>query len=162
MRSVLVSALLALSVAHVSAFQTAPGGVLLSSAKPSQFRSSIQSRLPVGSRSLRSAPGSLLMQADGEDAPALERFIGCLPYALPLSDTFEWGHYLFDKFPLLAVPFVPLFPIISLLQAPFVSFAIFIALFSFVTRNPSFSRFIRFNTLQVFPFADCVRETFGV
>lgn len=88
------------------------------------------------------------MQADGEDAPALERFIGCLPYALPLSDTFEWGHYLFDKFPLLAVPFVPLFPIISLLQAPFVSFAIFIALFSFVTRNPSFSRFIRFNTLQ--------------
>ena len=84
-----------------------------------------------------------------ENVPALERLIACLPYALPLSDAFEWGHYLFDKFPLLSIPFIPLFPVISLLNAPFVSFGVFIVLFSFVTRNQAFSRFIRFNTLQV-------------
>ncbi len=84
-----------------------------------------------------------------ETVPPLERFVACLPYALPLSDSFEWGHYLFDKFPLLSIPFIPLFPVISLLNAPFVSFGVFIVLFSFVTRNPSFSRFVRFNTLQV-------------
>ena len=65
----------------------------------------------------------------------------------------QWGHFLFEKFPLLALPFVPLFPVISLLNTPFVSFGLFIFLFSFVTRNPEFSRFVRFNTLQVFSFA---------
>ncbi|EKX36937.1 hypothetical protein GUITHDRAFT_78596 [Guillardia theta CCMP2712] len=88
------------------------------------------------------------MQYGSDDVPALDRFVACLPYALPLADSFEWGHFLFDKFPILALPFVPLFPVISLLNAPFVSFAVFIALFSFVTRNPSIPRFVRYNTLQ--------------
>ena len=90
---------------------------------------------------------------NGEDA--LDRFVACLPYALPLADSFEWGHYLFDSFPLLAIPFLPLFPVIQLLNLPFVSFGIFIVLFSFVARNPSFSRLVRFNTLQVVPPSAC-------
>merc|ERR1711966_45972 len=114
-----------------------------------QLRGSSLGRLPaVPARTTKSGPGRMLMQSESEDAPALERLVGCLVYALPLSDVFEWGHYLFEKFPLLALPFVPLFPVISFLQGPFVSFAIFIALMTFVTRNPSFSRFIRFNALQ--------------
>jgi hypothetical protein len=115
----------------------------------------------LGLRSKRKGADLCQMKIGGsggsDDAvPPLERFVACLPYALPLSDSFEWGHYLFDKFPLLSIPFIPLFPVISLLNAPFVSFGVFIVLFSFVTRNPSFSRFIRFNTLQVRPPACCV------
>jgi len=67
---------------------------------------------------------------------------------LPLADGFEWGRYVFEQIPLLALPFVPLFPVMSFLNAPFVSFGIFIFLFSFVARNPEYSRFVRFNTLQ--------------
>jgi hypothetical protein len=148
LRNGLAAALLMVCVGHASAFQAGPSGAFVAAARLHRLPlTSVQRRLPPHPRVLRSGPVALAMQK--EEAPPLERFIGCLPYALPLSDAFEWGHFLFDKFPLLAVPFVPLFPIISLLQAPFVSFGIFLALFSFVTRNPSFSRFIRFNTLQV-------------
>ena len=62
---------------------------------------------------------------------------------------FVRGHYVFDAFPLLAIPFLPLFPVIQLLNLPFVSFGIFILLFNFVARNTIFSRLVRFNTLQV-------------
>ena len=109
--------------------------------------SSMLSSSPRTSR--KSGVNTFGMQYSNDDVPALDRFVACLPYALPLADSFEWGHFLFDKFPILALPFVPLFPVISLLNAPFVSFAVFIALFAFVTRNPSIPRFVRYNTLQV-------------
>ena len=95
------------------------------------------------------ASGLRMQENDGTDA--LDRFVACLPYALPLADSFEWGHYIFDSFPLAAIPFLPLFPVIKLLNIPFVSFGIFIVLFNFVSRNPQFSRLVRFNTLQVTP-----------
>ena len=101
-------------------------------------------------RTATGAASCLRMQEkDGTDA--LDRFVACLPYALPLADSFEWGHYIFDSFPLAAIPFLPLFPVIKLLNMPFVSFGIFIVLFNFVSRNPQFSRLVRFNTLQVTP-----------
>jgi len=92
--------------------------------------------------------GLKMQKQDGDGTDALDRFVACLPYALPLADSFEWGHYIFDAFPLAAIPFLPLFPVISLLNLPFVSFGIFIILFNFVARNPQFSRLVRFNTLQ--------------
>lgn len=78
----------------------------------------------------------------------LERLVATMPYVLPLADGFEWGRYVLEQFPLLAVPFIPLFPVMRLLNAPFVSFGLFIVLFSFVTRNPNIPRFVRYNTLQ--------------
>jgi len=107
-------------------------------------------------QALQSQRLALRMQSKDEGEGALDRFVACLPYALPLADSFEWGHYLFDSYPLLAIPFLPLFPVIQLLNLPFVSFGIFIVLFSFVARNPTFSRLVRFNTLQVAP-PFCVR-----
>jgi len=92
--------------------------------------------------------GSGLRMQENDGTDALDRFVACLPYALPLADSFEWGHYIFDSFPLAAIPFLPLFPVIKLLNMPFVSFGIFIVLFNFVSRNPQFSRLVRFNTLQ--------------
>jgi hypothetical protein len=98
----------------------------------------------------KGAGAGLRMQSqEGEQPDGLDRFVACLPYALPLADSFEWGHYVFDAFPLLTIPFIPLFPVIQFLNLPFVSFGIFILLFNFVARNPSFSRLVRFNTLQV-------------
>jgi len=90
---------------------------------------------------------ALKMQEEDAASP-LERVCAILPYALPLSDVFTWGRYLFAAFPLLALPFVPLFPVMQLLNAPFVSFGVFIALSVFVTRNPSLPRFVRYNTMQ--------------
>lgn len=101
----------------------------------------------VSARTPASALG-LRMQQQGGGAPALERLIATMPYVLPLADGFEWGRYVFEQVPLAALPFVPLFPVMKLLNAPFVSFGLFIVLFSFVTRNPNLSRFVRFNTLQ--------------
>jgi hypothetical protein len=77
---------------------------------------------------------------------------------------FVRGHYVFDAFPLLAIPFLPLFPVIQLLNLPFVSFGIFILLFNFVARNTIFSRLVRFNTLQVIQISrerESVREGGG-
>jgi len=98
----------------------------------------------------RACAGLRMQQEQNEGGvDPLDRFVACLPYALPLADSFEWGHYVFDAFPLATIPFLPLFPVIQLLNLPFVSFGIFIILFSFVARNPAFSRTVRFNTLQV-------------
>mmetsp|Transcript_30344 Transcript_30344/g.44314 ORF Transcript_30344/g.44314 Transcript_30344/m.44314 type:complete len:233 (+) Transcript_30344:9-707(+) len=97
----------------------------------------------------RACAGLRMQQEQNEGGvDPLDRFVACLPYALPLADSFEWGHYVFDAFPLATIPFLPLFPVIQLLNLPFVSFGIFIILFSFVARNPAFSRTVRFNTLQ--------------
>ena len=77
-------------------------------------RIGLRSSLPQKSNLLRRVNLlPLSMQRSGDDSvPPLERLVSVLPYALPLSDAFQWGHYLFDKFPLLAIPFVPLFPVI--------------------------------------------------
>ena len=104
---------------------------------------------PQARRLAAGAASGLRMQSQDSNEDALDRFVACLPYALPLADSFEWGHYIFDAFPLAALPFIPLFPVIQLLNMPFVSFGIFIFLFNFVARNTAFSRLVRFNTLQV-------------
>jgi hypothetical protein len=132
----------------VVSFSVSSPSLKLLRSQPVQFRNN-QLTAQTKTRITRSNLPRMQSRGGEDDVPPLERFIACLPYALPLSDAFEWGHFLFDKFPLLSIPFIPLFPVISFLNAPFVSFGVFIVLFSFVTRNPSFSRFIRFNTLQV-------------
>jgi hypothetical protein len=118
-------------------------------------RRALPASQPQARRAL-AAPAGLRMQSQDNGEDGLDRFVACLPYALPLADSFEWGHYIFDAFPLAALPFLPLFPVIQLLNMPFVSFGLFIVLFNFVARNPQFSRLVRFNTLQVTPFLPAV------
>jgi len=133
----------------------APSAILGSRAAVRGLRAGQRAGTASQAAALRRAPpracAGLRMQQEQNEGGVdpLDRFVACLPYALPLADSFEWGHYVFDAFPLATIPFLPLFPVIQLLNLPFVSFGIFIILFSFVARNPAFSRTVRFNTLQV-------------
>ena len=146
LRSLAVFAMIAATQAFTPAL-TVPSRSSLLQVKTGRTNIMAQNRMR---RSPTGVSAGLKMQKqDGDGTDALDRFVACLPYALPLADSFEWGHYIFDAFPLAAIPFLPLFPVISLLNLPFVSFGIFIILFNFVARNPQFSRLVRFNTLQV-------------
>eukprot|EP00283_Hemiselmis_rufescens_P013169 CAMPEP_0173436944 /NCGR_PEP_ID=MMETSP1357-20121228/17686_1 /TAXON_ID=77926 /ORGANISM="Hemiselmis rufescens, Strain PCC563" /LENGTH=206 /DNA_ID=CAMNT_0014402095 /DNA_START=260 /DNA_END=880 /DNA_ORIENTATION=+ len=130
-----------------SAFSTASLGSL--PLKSSAISAS--SRLSLSSSAVprRAHAGGLTrVRMQEEGITPVQRLTACLPYVLPLADGFEWGRYVFEQVPIMALPFVPLFPIMGILNLPFVSFGIFIFLFSFVARNPEIPRFVRFNTLQ--------------
>jgi uncharacterized membrane protein len=83
-----------------------------------------------------------------ETTPA-DRIFACLPYLMPLIESFRFGMALFTDFPLLATPFLPILPIIRFYyQFSFLGLILFFALFLLVVRNPRISHFIRFNTMQ--------------
>lgn len=138
--------MMCVGLSTTTAFSPMAGSLQLRST--SRLSASSSAGLHKAHRQSHGMASRLSMQQEGGSAPPLERLVGCLPYVLPLADGFEWGRYVFEQIPLLALPFVPLFPVMSFLNAPFVSFGIFIFLFSFVARNPEYSRFVRFNTLQ--------------
>ncbi|TVP62395.1 MAG: hypothetical protein EA343_11325 [Nodularia sp. (in: Bacteria)] len=77
-----------------------------------------------------------------------DRIFACLPYLLPLIQSLTFGGFLLRQFPVIRVLFIPLSPLISIYQIPFVSLIIFFALFMLVVRNEKISHFIRFNTMQ--------------
>ncbi|CAI9090859.1 OLC1v1025728C1 [Oldenlandia corymbosa var. corymbosa] len=81
--------------------------------------------------------------------PATDRLISAASYFFPLFNGLRYGGFLFNQYPILAVPFKPLFPILSLYHSiPSASFISFFALYLGIVRNPSFSRYVRFNALQ--------------
>ena len=89
-------------------------------------------------------------------ATALDRAFAALAYVMPLTSTLGVGTAFFgflgSQAPgLLSLFFLlllPLSPFIWIETQPFLGLAVFIALFAFVVRNTSISRFIRFNVLQ--------------
>uniref|UniRef100_A0A6U2G7E7 Protein TIC 20 n=1 Tax=Hemiselmis andersenii TaxID=464988 RepID=A0A6U2G7E7_HEMAN len=142
--AVLAASCIACSVMTASAFSPAALGSL--PLKSSAFSASASAPLPPPRRAAGGGLVGMRMQEEG--ITPVQRLTACLPYVLPLADGFEWGRYVFEQVPIMALPFVPLFPIMGILNLPFVSFGIFIFLFSFVARNPEIPRFVRFNTLQ--------------
>ena len=85
----------------------------------------------------------------GDEAPVEDRLVACLPYLLPLADGAEFGNYIYQRFPFLGtLERATVQPLVNLFHAiPFSSLIIFIG-FSFAARQPSLSRFIRFNIQQ--------------
>lgn len=77
-----------------------------------------------------------------------ERVFACLPYLLPLIEGINFGVFLFKKFPLLALIFQPLTPLIMIYNMSFVSLIIFFVLYLAVVRNENINHFIRFNAMQ--------------
>ncbi|MEA5620655.1 Tic20 family protein [Cronbergia sp. UHCC 0137] len=79
-----------------------------------------------------------------------DRIFACLPYLLPLIECLIVGSFLLRQFPLLAVLFLPLQPVLivygSLGQIG--QLILFFALFVLVVRNEKINHFIRFNTMQ--------------
>lgn len=78
-----------------------------------------------------------------------DRIFASLPYLLPLIDGIVFGSFLFRQFPVVALVFSPLLPLVTLYRSiPFSGLIIFFALFLLVIRNENISHFIRFNAMQ--------------
>ncbi|KAJ4721588.1 Protein TIC 20-II, chloroplastic [Melia azedarach] len=81
--------------------------------------------------------------------PATERLISAVAYTLPFFNSLQYGRYLFMQYPNLGVLFDPLLPLLSLYRSvPYASFVAFFALYLGIVRNPSFSHYVRFNSMQ--------------
>lgn len=85
----------------------------------------------------------------GTTTPATDRLISAVAYALPFFNSLQYGRYLFVQYPKLGLLFDPLLPIVSLYRSiPYASFVAFFALYLGVVRNPTFSHYVRFNSMQ--------------
>ncbi|KAG2693852.1 hypothetical protein I3760_08G114800 [Carya illinoinensis] len=81
--------------------------------------------------------------------PATDRLISAVAYTLPFFNSLQYGRFLFLQYPTLGSLFDPLLPLLSLYRSiPYSSFVAFFALYLGVVRNPSFSRYVRFNSMQ--------------
>lgn len=81
--------------------------------------------------------------------PAADRLISAASYFLPFFNGLQYGRFLFVKYPILAAPFEPLIPLLSLYHSvPYASFVTFFGLYLGIVKNPNFSRYARFNALQ--------------
>ncbi|KAG0629991.1 hypothetical protein M758_1G145400 [Ceratodon purpureus] len=85
----------------------------------------------------------------GDSVNAAERVVAALGYFLPLFDGIQYGRYFFLQFPVAERLIAPLFPLLSAYKGfPFSNFIAFFGLYLAVVRNPNFSRYVRFNTMQ--------------
>ncbi|KAK9141246.1 hypothetical protein Scep_010927 [Stephania cephalantha] len=90
-----------------------------------------------------------LCKSSNQTVPATDRLISAVSYFLPFFNGLQYGRYLFVQYPQLGLLFDPIFPLLSLYRSvPYASFVAFFALYLGVVRNPSFSRFVRFNSMQ--------------
>ncbi|PIN23219.1 hypothetical protein CDL12_04081 [Handroanthus impetiginosus] len=81
--------------------------------------------------------------------PATDRLISAASYFLPFFNGLQYGRFLFAKYPILATPFEPLLPLVSLYHSlPYASFITFFGFYIGVVRNPKLSHYARFNALQ--------------
>lgn len=81
--------------------------------------------------------------------PATDRLISAASYFFPLLNGVQYGRFLMAQYPILTVPLKPIFPLLSLYHSvPYASFISFFAVYLGIVRNPSFSRYVRFNALQ--------------
>lgn len=79
----------------------------------------------------------------------MDRVVAASGYLLPFLDGIQYGRYFFLQFPAAQVAFQPLYPLLRIYSStPFASVAVFFGLYFLVVRNPNFSRYVRFNTMQ--------------
>ncbi|MBA0875292.1 hypothetical protein Goshw_029289, partial [Gossypium schwendimanii] len=92
----------------------------------------------------------LIVQAKGEDsADGPDRLISAICYFYPFFDGIQYGKYVITQFTPIQVLIQPLFPAIKVFKSfPLNGFLVFLTLYFVVVRNPNFSRYVRFNTMQ--------------
>ncbi|NEQ28338.1 MAG: hypothetical protein F6K28_57040 [Microcoleus sp. SIO2G3] len=84
----------------------------------------------------------------GSSTP-LDRVYACLPYLMPLLESFRFSDPFFFQFPVLRNALLPLLALSDLYNGlGLLSLAIFFAVFLLVVRNENISHFIRFNAMQ--------------
>ena len=95
--------------------------------------------------------GSLIVakSKDNDSADAPDRLISALCYFYPFFDGIQYGKYVITQFYPLQAIVQPLIPAIRVFKSfPFNGFLVFLTLYFVVVRNPNFSRYVRFNTMQ--------------
>ncbi|KAI3927593.1 hypothetical protein MKX01_026526 [Papaver californicum] len=84
---------------------------------------------------------------DSADPP--DRLISAICYFYPFFDGVQYGKYVITQFTPIQVLLQPLIPAIRVFKSfPFNGFLVFLTLYFIVVRNPNFSRYVRFNTMQ--------------
>ncbi|KAL7217764.1 hypothetical protein ACSBR2_011075 [Camellia fascicularis] len=103
---------------------------------------------------------------DSADLP--DRLISAVCYFYPFFDGVQYGKYVLTQFTPIQTLIQPLFPAIKVFKSfPFNGFLVFLALYFVVVRNPNFSRYVRFNTMQAIVldvlliFPDLLERTFN-
>ncbi|CAL0317432.1 unnamed protein product [Lupinus luteus] len=98
----------------------------------------------------RRKPNLIVAKSNGSDsADASDRFISALCYFYPFFDGVQYGKYVITQFYPLQAVIQPLVPAIRVFKSfPFNGFLVFFTLYFVVVRNPNFSRYVRFNTMQ--------------
>ncbi|BAT80593.1 hypothetical protein VIGAN_03018400 [Vigna angularis var. angularis] len=85
--------------------------------------------------------------SDSADVP--DRLISALCYFYPFFDGIQYGKYVITQFYPVQAIIQPLVPAIRVFKSfPFNGFLVFLTLYFVVVRNPNFSRYVRFNTMQ--------------
>lgn len=85
--------------------------------------------------------------SDSADVP--DRLISALCYFYPFFDGIQYGKYVITQFYPLQAIVQPLVPAIRVFKSfPFNGFLVFLTLYFVVVRNPNFSKYVRFNTMQ--------------
>lgn len=114
----------------------------------SKFRQPLH-QFPVRAPSVRIKVPITKISASSTPTPASDRLISAASYFFPLINGIQYGRFLLAQYPILAVPLKPIYPILSLYHSvPYATFVSFFALYLGVARNPTFSRYVRFNALQ--------------
>ncbi|KAL8131746.1 protein TIC 20-v, chloroplastic [Apium graveolens] len=86
---------------------------------------------------------------DNETADAPDRLISAICYFYPFFDGVQYGKYVITQFTPIQTLLQPLIPAIRVFKSfPFNGFLVFLTLYFVVVRNPNFSRYVRFNTMQ--------------
>ncbi|KAJ7960932.1 protein TIC 20-v, chloroplastic [Quillaja saponaria] len=86
---------------------------------------------------------------DNDSADPPDRLISAICYFYPFFDGVQYGKYVITQFAPVQTVIQPLLPAIRVFKSfPFNGFLVFLALYFVVVRNPNFSRYVRFNTMQ--------------
>ncbi|XP_022149956.1 protein TIC 20-II, chloroplastic-like [Momordica charantia] len=108
--------------------------------KAAAVKSRHRSSLPARSASVRMSYNP---------TPATDRLVSAVAYTLPFFNSLQYGRFLFAQHPALGVAFQPLLPVLGLYRSiPHSTFVAFFALYLGVVRNPAFSHYVRFNSMQ--------------
>ncbi|WCJ33091.1 hypothetical protein M5689_014474 [Euphorbia peplus] len=123
----------------ISTFTLSPKPYLISPKTPSLlFLTTRTTRRTITAKSNR-----------GDSADAGDRIISAVCYFYPFFDGIQYGKFVLTQFPALQTLIQPLVPAIRVFKSfPLNGFLVFLTLYLVVVRNPNFSRYVRFNTMQ--------------
>lgn len=132
-------------MALMLSLSSTPSFALTPKLKPIRFPSPTLvhiSRIPKRATVTAQSKGS-----DSADAP--DRLISAIAYLYPFFDGVQYGKYVITQFSPFQAFIQPLVPAIRVFKSfPFNGFLVFLTLYFVVVRNPNFSRYVRFNTMQ--------------